>query len=449
MGNTQTPSFTDAFPADIAARIRAARDLLGMNRLELAEELGCAEASLKNLERGSFRSPRLIRRALDYLDGQLWPRGYPGVLGNLKSTEQSWLVVPTLQWNAQYHGPAALLDAGFQVVEFHGNERHAELDRLLKWCRVGGRIGVRLYKGPGGSGKTRLALELCKRLTSESNSEWTVGFVQANRFPLSVDPWCKIDKIRSSLLIVVDYAGNDQNAAILPHLFEQLTVCPAQKVRLLFLDRDDIWVGRFIGDSKSRHILNALDENPVDCRLNLIPLASTPAQRNESFQFALKAYQRKLNKNSARIEPPKLSSPIYNQVLLIHMLALLAAMGVNTPEKEKSILMHVMRRERDNWVKHARARGIPAMLLPAIEEAVYYLGLPRRVGGRRGAASLAEAEELLSKLRLLSDRTKIEIHQIALLLRECYPGPEGGIEPLQPDLLLDYLCAEFGTRKHK
>lgn len=58
--------------------------------------------------------------------------------------------------------PAALLDPALEVVPFTGRE--PELSDLLAWARKGRGTGVRLVTGPGGVGKTRLAVELSRRL---------------------------------------------------------------------------------------------------------------------------------------------------------------------------------------------------------------------------------------------------------------------------------------------
>ena len=42
-----------------------------------------------------------------------------------------------------------------------------ELDALLEWCRTGKIVDVSLITGGGGSGKSRLALQLCEVLLEE------------------------------------------------------------------------------------------------------------------------------------------------------------------------------------------------------------------------------------------------------------------------------------------
>lgn len=67
--------------------------------------------------------------------------------------------------------PAWLLDPGLGVVPFAG--RQAELATLLAWCLDRSAGPVRLVSGGGGAGKTRLALELGRELTTTGwRCEW-------------------------------------------------------------------------------------------------------------------------------------------------------------------------------------------------------------------------------------------------------------------------------------
>src|SRR5258708_9303558 len=59
---------------------------------------------------------------------------------------------------------AALLDPRLELVSFVG--RQAELAELRAWCTGDGGAPLRLVTGPGGVGKTRLAVELARQMTA-------------------------------------------------------------------------------------------------------------------------------------------------------------------------------------------------------------------------------------------------------------------------------------------
>jgi hypothetical protein len=76
------------------------------------------------------------------------------------------------------YGPAHLLEPGLDVVPFTGRE--TELGALEGWC-LDERAGrVRLVSGGGGTGKTRLALELKKRMARRG---WRCVQVEEGREP--------------------------------------------------------------------------------------------------------------------------------------------------------------------------------------------------------------------------------------------------------------------------
>jgi hypothetical protein len=72
------------------------------------------------------------------------------------------------------YGPAHLLEPGLGIVPFAG--RAKELEALKTWCLNDGEL-LRLVTGPGGSGKTRLARELCVRMKPRRGCRcvWTDG----------------------------------------------------------------------------------------------------------------------------------------------------------------------------------------------------------------------------------------------------------------------------------
>jgi len=98
------------------------------------------------------------------------------------------------------YGPAHLLEPGLGVVPFVGRE--AELAVLEGWC-LDERAGrVRLVSGGGGTGKTRLALELKKRMARRG---WRCVQVEEGREP-EVVGLERADDRGGRLLLIVDYA---------------------------------------------------------------------------------------------------------------------------------------------------------------------------------------------------------------------------------------------------
>ncbi|MFM7837767.1 MAG: hypothetical protein ACKPJD_38735, partial [Planctomycetaceae bacterium] len=97
--------------------------------------------------------------------------------------------------------PGALLRADLGVVEFHMRER--ELKELETWCIGRERLLVQLCHGPGGMGKTRLAIELCRRM---KEFKWRAGFLKRDQIQQDAELWCKALELDQPLLLVLDYA---------------------------------------------------------------------------------------------------------------------------------------------------------------------------------------------------------------------------------------------------
>ena len=100
----------------------------------------------------------------------------------------------------QEHGPAGLLDPALGVVPFVGREE--ELAALEDWCTDGDIGLVRLVTGGGGSGKTRLALELVRRMNGRG---WKCVPVAEDAEREAVAAGRAVAS-RAGLLLVVDYA---------------------------------------------------------------------------------------------------------------------------------------------------------------------------------------------------------------------------------------------------
>lgn len=72
------------------------------------------------------------------------------------------------------------------------------LSNLAGWCQSGDPLGVRVVAGPGGDGKTRLGLELCRAMRDRG---WVAGFYRP-----SLGSTAPLAGLGAPRLIVVDYA---------------------------------------------------------------------------------------------------------------------------------------------------------------------------------------------------------------------------------------------------
>ena len=81
------------------------------------------------------------------------------------------LINPARVWRPDRFAPSALLRADFRIVPFHG--RDALCGEIEDWATGEAPVGVRLFTGPGGTGKTRLMMEMCRRLRAKG---WHTGF---------------------------------------------------------------------------------------------------------------------------------------------------------------------------------------------------------------------------------------------------------------------------------
>ncbi|MEV6635722.1 trypsin-like peptidase domain-containing protein [Actinoplanes sp. NPDC051470] len=135
--------------------------------------------------------------------------------------------------------PANLLDPDTGVTPF---EPMAELDELLDWCRTEGRTVVRLVSATSGTGKNRVAHELCDRLRGEG---WAAGILRPSfRDAGWLRTLAQALERELQVCVVVDDAehrGPDV-AAILREVSDALDAAPAGlrlTARVVLLSRND------------------------------------------------------------------------------------------------------------------------------------------------------------------------------------------------------------------
>ncbi|WP_460707382.1 tetratricopeptide repeat protein [Myceligenerans halotolerans] len=122
-------------------------------------------------------------------------------------------------------GPVRLLDPALRVVPFSG--RDAEMADLTNWAGGSEAVRVRLLTGLGGSGKSRIAVELSARL---NRRRWRSVWLDPADDPRDVAAACRGPRV----LVVVD------DAASFPRLGDQLAALgdtEAGRIRVLLLAR--------------------------------------------------------------------------------------------------------------------------------------------------------------------------------------------------------------------
>ncbi|MFT3769331.1 MAG: tetratricopeptide repeat protein [Minicystis sp.] len=301
-------------------------------------------------------------------------------------------------------GPAALLNARHAVVGFVGRE--ALLETLQAWCEREGRVGARLVHAAGGMGKTRLAMELCKRMRAAG---WRVGFVPKG---LGVDRFAALVQSDEPVLAVIDYAeGRGQ-------LGELLEVAAARrgedkskkKLRVLLLARnaEEWWADLRRSDGAVKALLS---DEPVE-------LKPVGMDREAVFREAVQAFARAQNKKVPEVEVPNLADSRYERVLYVHMAALAAVEG-GAADADR-LMEDTLDHEERFWRQQLPVRA-------AVDDMRRVVAAMTLVGG---IGSATEARAMVGLICGAPDRRTLQ------LLRDLYPGgPTQYASGLEPDLV--------------
>jgi hypothetical protein len=335
----------------------------------------------------------------------------------------SQLEVPVRSWRQGVDTPGALLRAQYGVVPFHRRER--ELGELQEWCRDPSPARVRLYTGPGGMGKTRLALEAVRKMREEG---WQAGFVTNEAIQSPEKTWKALARPEGKLLLIVDYA--ETNRPFLIPVLREMYRRERGPVRLILLARAALdWWEQL---KSERDGVGELLSGPATSRYSLQPLADSVDARASSYDIAAKAFSDRLQTPTVEL-PDDLNAEYFQKVLLLHMKALIDLEGEEKAKGEDHILDRILDRERKFWATRTADHGISRDVATGIGRAMAVITL----GG--GVQGETEALEALRGLKFFADQPASVLTGVARLLHECYPG-ERWIEPLQPDLLGEHLA---------
>ena len=315
--------------------------------------------------------------------------------------------------------------------------REAELSSLRTFLSDPRLLLARVLIGSGGSGKTRLALELCEQVSATG---WDTGFVtrtELHRFfdqqNLGAWGW------RKPTLIVVDYAA--EHAQLLSQWFDELVdrvASPTQPLRILLLERDAStdtgwWTTVFAsggwGAASKRDLLDPTKPVPIralahaDERLALLRAMLEQASADRSLSVPLNdvPFRAKLMQLTWGGDP------------LFLMMAALAMVRVGHAKAltldRTDLADELARREGDRLQRLARAGSLDPVLLQHLAACVTLAQGMSREEFERYAVSEKVA---------INRPSGGDAAALADLLQQALPRPNG-IAPVQPDLIGEAL----------
>jgi hypothetical protein len=371
--------------------------------------------------------PEFRRAVLERIDGLPEAISRAKHEGEIDVALNALVGIPSRAWFPDRSPPGALLRAEYGIVPFHGRER--EISDIVAWCEAPPQVGVALWTGPGGMGKSRLFIEACREMRYRTSGQkaWRTGFLAPEVPNIPESLWNDILRKAVPLLLVVDYAETRRDQ--LRALLTRAANVSEGPVRIVLLARgaDDWWEAMKIEGGGVGDLLTSTSTK----RTYLKPLATGGAARLKSYELAAEKFALALGKPTPVGAPDDLEGGHFSIALLLHMAALAAVEGVQV-KGDQGILDWMLNRERGFWTRLAAGRGLPGNVGEVILEA---MALATLEGGVR---TRPEAVELLGRLGLLQDQPALVRDAVANLLHETYPG-DRWIEPLLPDLLGEHL----------
>ena len=378
--------------------------------------------------------------ALRMGEGRL--RSVPPIVASAKGVDaasrSTFIAIPKSNWpeDLAVKGiempDSMLLRPESRIVRF--NRLRVPLrDEIIGWAIDPAEfIKLRLHAGEGGSGKTRLLIEVCDQL--ERVHGWRAGFLDRSQSIESEFP--KLLKEGKSCVIVLDYAES-RTTEIVALVRAALSAKDAPRIRLVLLAREGgDWWDR-IADAAGNDQATAAILRGINTKIGPYRMAReriTEEDRATVFTEALEDFAKKKKLPIPIVPSPSLSDRLFENPLFIHLAALATLRNQNTVN-DKELLSMALGHERSYWRQLINSLPLPEQLLPAFEQAVAVFTLG---GGRRTAK---EARTLLTRMPRGRDLDSDTRQNLFDGLRRLYPL-EGGIGTLQPDLLGESLIGE-------
>ena len=323
--------------------------------------------------------------------------------------------------------PSSLLRSEYGVVPFIGREH--ELEDLRAWCDAEHELGLRLVTGPGGQGKTRLALNV---IAWAEQCRWKSGRLRADCGPETLRELCSLP---DHTLVVVDYAETrpHQLTALLAAAGERPAGCGRLRLLLLARSSGEWWTDiRVKAPDRPATLMHGAEHE-------LRPLFGQADDRAPMFHEAVRKFAETGGYDREGVRPPDdLANDAYASALALHMAALAALLDREEPVEAADTFRdpagRVLDHEQRYWQEAARAADLPDRRFATLRAAMTVVTCC-------GASSRDKATDLMGCVPELADEPRRLLRRYADWAHELHPG-EGWLNPLQPDLLGERLVAD-------
>ena len=318
--------------------------------------------------------------------------------------------------------PLQLIKARTGIVPFTGRDKLTELTDWANKQPGEGRedLAVAVVTGVGGSGKTRLAAELCSKL--EENG-WVAGFVPKTT-ELSEAELIWLTRVESHLLLVLDYA-EESHKEELTRLLRRLRERGAPTRVLLTARSAGAWLDDLLEDDV---LSGAMAQGLFRVEL--------PRQAETSTRMAKKAAKRFAH-HLGTPEPADVGIPENSRWTTLDFVlhGWLIASEVDTadlPSSRERLYEDILRREIEYWQDEAKRQGMTKVSEATLRTSAAALSL---IGPR----TVSETADVLSRL---PEWSEVELRKsYAELLSKLLADP-GEAYVLRPDPVAEKLVVE-------
>ena len=324
--------------------------------------------------------------------------------------------------------PSQMLVAEHLVVPYLF--RDPDLDRVEAWCETSEPIALTVVAGRGGSGKTRFAIECCRRMQARG---WLAGFVPGQSVATASLP----------RLVVVDYAEAVSDLADLLKVLRG-SASDIAPVRVLLLTRTSTFAAADpLGPLRSEAALQRVIDDSEDATAAGAGLE--PAQRVALYEQSVArfahAWEVPLPHSQRDMASSQYAVPL--EVLVEALNAVLAggdgyvpAAGTPAPGPGLGGLDRLLVHEEKYWRPFASAGLDPASQRECVALATLAT-----------AADEVEADALLGLVdELAGDQGAPARRRATAWLADLYQGA-GLLNPLRPDRLGEALVADVLRRQ--